>query len=264
MKRVDLGDVELAVHDQGQGPPLLLVHGFPLDHSMWQPLLDPLSRRQRVLAPDLRGFGRSAVTEGLVAMETFADDLARLLDALEVHEPVTLAGLSMGGYIAWQFWRRHQERLAALVLCDTRAAADTVEIARGRLQTAERVLVQGPAVLADAMLERLFAPASRAEAPALIQSTRDVILGTSPHGIAAALRGMAQRPDVTDWLREIDLPALVVCGEHDVISPPAEMRAWAAVLPQSRYVEIPAAGHMAPLEQPQAFLRAWDDWHVSR
>lgn len=264
MKRIDIGDIQLAVHDAGSGPPLVLLHGFPLDHAMWSPHLERLAGHWRVIAPDLRGFGQSDVTEGVVGMEMFADDVARLLDALDVSQPVVLAGLSMGGYIAWQFWRRHSARLARLVLCDTRAANDTEEVARGRLQTAERVLVQGAGVIAAPMVERLFAPATLTDRPELPAAIRKVILETSPLGIAAALRGMAQRPDVTSWLPEIKTPTLVVCGEHDGISPPAEMQGIAASLPDAAYVEIAHAGHMAPLEQPAAFAAALDQWLLRR
>ena len=179
---------------------------------------------------------------------------------LRVTDPVVLAGLSMGGYVAWQFWRRHPQRLRALVLCDTRALADSEAVARGRLQTAEKVLLQGPSVVAEPMLEKLFAPATRTDRPEMVDATRRVILGTSPHGIAAALRGMAQRPDVSPWLPEIRVPALLVCGEFDGISPPAEMRTIAASMPSAEYVEIAGAGHMSPVERPAAFAEAFGNW----
>jgi 3-oxoadipate enol-lactonase len=142
MSKISVGDVALSYVDRGTGIPLLLVHGFPLDHSMWSHQIEELSSFGRVLAPDLRGFGQSGVTEGTVTMERFADDLAALLDAVGVGEPVVFCGLSMGGYIGWQFWKRHPSRLRALVLCDSRAAADSAEGARARRQSAEKVLSQ--------------------------------------------------------------------------------------------------------------------------
>jgi 3-oxoadipate enol-lactonase len=249
---VTLPDVQLHVADQGRGRPLLLVHGFPLDHSMWQGQIDALTHDCRVIAPDLRGFGRSPATAGIVTMERFADDLAATLDRLEIHTPVVLCGLSMGGYIAWQFWRRHRARLAALVLCDTRAGADAADVARGRLATAERVLREGPGVLADTMLERLFAPATLAHRPELVEAARRMILNTSAAGAAAALRGMAERLDWTDQLGQIDVPTHVVCGQNDVISPSAEMQALASRIAGSQFTLIPDAGHMSPLENPAA------------
>jgi pimeloyl-ACP methyl ester carboxylesterase len=184
-------------------------------------------------------------------MEQFADDLAALLDARGIREPVVFCGLSMGGYVGWQFFRRHRPRLRALILCDTRAAADTPAAAEARLANAQRVLAEGLAFLAEGMLDKLFAAETRQRRPDLVDSTRRVMLAASPQGVAAALRGMAARPDVSAWLPQIDLPTLVVCGREDAISPVEEMRAIAERLPQARFVEIAGAGHMSPMEQPQ-------------
>lgn len=252
MPTVQLTDIALNVAERGQGQPLVLVHGFPLDHAMWQAQLDEFAGDFRVIAPDLRGFGASGVTPCAATMARFADDLAAMLDKLAIPEPVVLCGLSMGGYVAWQFALRHRERLAKLILCDTRAIADSSEAAAGRLKTADRVLKEGSKVIAEAMLPKLFAPQTHEQQPAMVESTKQVMLRTSPEGIAAALRGMAERPDVTSRLAEIDVPALVLCGEHDAIVPPTEMRDIAAKLPRGKYVEIKDAGHMAPLEQPAA------------
>jgi pimeloyl-ACP methyl ester carboxylesterase len=183
-------------------------------------------------------------------MQRMADDLAELLDAIGVNEPVTLCGLSMGGYVAWQFALRHRQRLARLILCDTRAVADNAETAANRISLAERVQKEGAAFVAESMLPKLFAPATIEANADCVEATRQVILRTSPQGIAAASRGMAQRPDVTEKLSQLEIPALVICGEHDPISKPEEMRDIAATLPQGRYVEIAGAGHMAPLEKP--------------
>lgn len=260
MPRIDIGPLTLNVHDQGGGPTVLLVHGFPLDHTMWGPQIDRLARTHRVVAPDLRGFGASDGLPGTSSMSQMADDLAHLLDRLSIREPVTLCGLSMGGYVAWQFWRRHPALLRGLLLCNTRALADAPEIARGRLQTAETVLSQGPQVMAEPMLRRLFAPQTWQKTPERVEEMRRVIHQASPRGVAAALRGMAERPDVTDWLPQITVPALLVGGEHDGISPPAEMRAIAARMPNAQYREVPGAGHMAPYERPAEFNSLVADW----
>jgi 3-oxoadipate enol-lactonase len=263
MAVVKLRDIGMNVIQVGGGVPLLLVHGFPLDHSMWQGQIDGLGDVCRVIAPDVRGFGGSGVTAGTVTMEQMADDLAGLLDALKVQEPIVFCGLSMGGYIAWQFALRHRQRLAKLILCDTRAAADSPDAAAGRLKTAEKVLADGPAVAAEALIPKLFGPATYQQQPGIVDATRQVILRTKPEGIAAALRGMAQRPDVTSRLTEIGVPALLICGEHDGISPPAEMRQIAASMANARFVQIANAGHMSPLEQPVAVNAAITEF-VSR
>ncbi len=257
MPKIQVNGVQLNYVERGSGTPLVLVHGFPLDQSMWIGQIDALAADCRVIVPDLRGFGASDVVPGTATMAQMAEDLAGLLDALAISEPVVFCGLSMGGYVAWQFAlkalaleKRH--RLAKLILCDTRAIADTPEAAAGRLKTAEKVLAEGSTVVAEAMMPKLFAPATANEQPSVVESTRQVILNTKPEGIVAALRGMAERPDVSARLAEFTIPALLICGEHDSISPPAEMRGIAEKMPTARFVEIAGAGHMAPLEKPDS------------
>lgn len=251
---------ELWVHDRGRGPAILFVHGFPLDHSMWERQGNAFDREYRVLMPDLRGFGSSGVADGTVTMADFADDLAALLDRQGIAEPVVFCGLSMGGYIAFQFWKRHCHRLRALVLCDTRAAADLPDAAENRHKMAERVLSEGSQVAADAMLPKLFAPQVVEQKPAFFSAIRQVILNTSPETIAAAQRGMAIRPEMRSELGQITVPTLVICGEQDVISPPDEMRELAAAIPGSRFEPIAGAGHLSPLEKPDAFNAVLGDW----
>jgi 3-oxoadipate enol-lactonase len=260
MSIVQAGNVRLNVVERGKGRPLLLVHGYPLDHSMWRGQIDGLADRCRLIAPDLRGFGASGVTAGTVTMEQMADDLAGLLDALKITEPIVLCGLSMGGYVAWQFALKYRARLAKLILCDTRAAADSPEAAAGRLKTADKVLAEGAAPAAEALIPKLFAPETYQQQPKIVEETRQVILRTKPEGIAGALRGMAERPDVTVQLAQLDVPALLICGEHDGISPPSEMRQIASQMPHAKFVEIANAGHMAPLEQPAAVNAAMRDF----
>lgn len=250
-RRVQVEGRELRVRDAGSGRPLLFVHGFPLDHTMWRRQYAELTDACRVLAIDLPGFGGSAGSGAAVtSMAEFADACAATLDALEIREPVVFCGLSMGGYVAWQFWARHAARLAALVVCDTRAAADSPDAANNRLVMADRVLREGPAFLVDAMADRLFARSTRERHPELIDEVRHSMNGAAPMAIAGALRGMAERPDMSASLADMRLPALVVCGESDVISPAPEMRSLAANLPDATFVEVPDAGHMSPLEQP--------------
>lgn len=258
-----LGDVALHVADAGRGRPLLLVHGFPLDHRMWRHQIEALAASHRVLAPDLRGFGRSSVTPGVVTMEQMADDLAAMLDALGITERAVFCGLSMGGYVAWSFFRRHAERLRALILCDTRAAPDSPEAAQNRLDTAQRVQREGTAPLVETMLPRIFGPQAAERCPEAVALAREAVLAAPAEGVAAALRGMAQRSDSRPLLGAIGLPALLVVGEHDAISPPAEMREMAQAMPRARLVEIAEAGHMAPLEQPGAVNEALAEFLAS-
>lgn len=256
MNLIYIGDTELNVRQEGQGPPLLLVHGFPLDHAMWDEQVVEFSRDFHVIAPDLRGFGGSGLGNQPVSMAQLADDLATMLAELQVTQPVAFCGLSMGGYVAWQFWDRYRERLDKLILCDTRAAADSVEIAKGRRETAARMLSEGTGGLIDDMLPKLFADTTHKTAPQLVRAVRRVMETTNPQTVAAALLAMAERPDMEPRLAEIRVPTLVLCGQHDLITPAEEMRRIATAIPHARFEEISAAGHMAPMEQPEAVNRA--------
>jgi pimeloyl-ACP methyl ester carboxylesterase len=254
MRRAQLSSVELAYTDRGAGVPLLLIHGFPLDHTMWSAQIDALDDRCRVIAPDLRGFGQSTLgdadpTHG-VSMERYADDLAELINMLAIDEPIVLAGFSMGGYVAWQFVRKHTDRLRALVQCDTRAAVDTDEARAGRLKMADKVAEWGSARVAEMMGPKLFSPRTLADKPEVVAAVRKVVESTPPAAIAAAQRGMAARPDMTSLLPRIKVPSLIVVGIEDAISPPQEMRAIAAAIPDADFVEIPDAGHMTTMENP--------------
>jgi 3-oxoadipate enol-lactonase len=277
VKSLTIRNCELSYADHGAGVPVLLVHGFPLDHTMWMGQIGGLTGQAgdllvgesfmpprapnklsappiRLIAPDLRGFGRSRPEKAdeTVTMDEFADDLASLLDGLSVREPVVFCGLSMGGYIAFQFWRKYAARLRGLILCDTRAAADTPDGAAGRRDMADRVLREGPAPLVDTMLPKLLAEATQRQRPTVVDGLRSVMMANDPHGIAAAARGMAERPDMTGTLGQIGCPTLVLVGQNDAISTPTEMRGLAQAIPGAKFVEIPAAGHLSPLENPAA------------
>jgi 3-oxoadipate enol-lactonase len=261
MQHVNVGDVKLAVRTAGhQGHPLLLVHGFPLDHTMWNPQIDYFSDHCRVIAPDLRGFGASDVTPGTVLMEQMADDLNALLDALEVRDKVIFCGLSMGGYIGWQFWQRHRHRVLAMIMCDTRVAADTPEAVEGRSKLAALTLQNGSVEAANVMLPKLFAPATREKQPELVERVRRMMERNKPDGVAAAVLGLAARPDAREILKTIDVPSLVIVGEHDVISPVTEMREIADTIPDAAWVVVPHAGHMSTMEDPTVVNQAIADF----
>ncbi len=255
MRIVRAGHVDLQVVERGRGMPILLVHGFPLDHAMWEAQIEPLAEHWRVIAPDLRGFGGSQVVPGVATMEQMADDLNALLNAMAIDEPIVICGLSMGGYVAFQFWRKYVSRLRGLVLCDTRAVADTPEAAAGRLKMIEHVHSAGTAYVAVAMLPKLFAPDTLRNEPATIESQRQKILAASPEGVAAALRGLAERPDVWDYLPKIALPTLVIVGEHDAISTVEEMRGIAGAIAGSQFVVIPRRPH-GSAGKPVGFQRS--------
>jgi 3-oxoadipate enol-lactonase len=262
MEMETVNGVKLALVDRGAGTPLVLAHGFPMDHAMWNAQIESLSKTCRVIAVDLRGFGQSEATDGPTTMEQFADDLAAVLDARHVSEPAVLCGLSMGGYIAFAFWRKYASRLRGLILCDTRAEADSPEAAAARRIVAQRVLAEGPGVLVEGMAVRLLAKATPQTQPERVEELRRMAERCSAQGVAAASLGMALRPDSTAILGEIRCPTLVIVGREDAISPPAEMRRIAGAIPNARLIEIPDAGHLSPMERPaevnvaiEAFLR---------
>jgi len=249
-----------AVHQYGTASaaksPLLLIHGFPFDHNMWQPQIESLSRDYHVIAPDLRGFGESEIADRDgskgVSMETYAADLVEILDGLKITEPVILCGFSMGGYIMWQFLKHYPERVKAFVACDTRAGADSAEASAGRITMAEKVIASGAQPLVEAMLPKLLAAETTDSQPELVEQVKRMMQQAAPTAIAAALRGMSVRPDVESDLISFDWPALVLCGVEDAISPLEEMRGIAEKLPQGEFCEIPDAGHMTAMENPAA------------
>jgi pimeloyl-ACP methyl ester carboxylesterase len=261
MKAAALSKTNIAYVDEGAGVPMLLVHGFPLDHTMWDAQIKALSGCARVIAPDLRGFGQTPLAPGDaergVSMEAYADDLAELLDRIAIREPIVLVGFSMGGYAAWQFMRKYGARLRAVIQCDTRAKADTEEARAGRLKMAENVAEWGSGRVAEMMGPKLFASATFETQPKVVAAVRAVVERTPPAGIAAAQRGMAARPDVTSLLPTIKVPTLVLVGEHDAISPAAEMKEIADAIPGAEYVVIPRAGHMTTMEEPEAVNSAF-------
>lgn len=243
---------------------ILFVHGFPFHGGMWRAQLDGLPAGWHGLAPDLRGFGSApaGAGAGLAAdwtMDTFADDMAALLDGHGIERAV-VCGLSMGGYISFAFWRRHGDRVRALVLADTRAGADTAEGRASRHAMAEEVVERGTEVVARAMLPKLFAPSTRREKPEVVERVRSMIEGTAPATVAAAQRAMAARPDSTPDLPGIVVPTLVVAGEQDALTGPDEARSMAHALPAARLELIPDAGHMSPMERPEAFNAVLGDW----
>jgi len=263
MQHIAVSNGMLNVYAQGKGTPLLFVHGFPLTHAMWQPQIDAFNKKYRVIVPDLRGFGESTVTNGTVSMEEMSDDLHGILHGVWVDKPVVFCGLSMGGYIAWQFFRKYRGQLRALILCDTRAAPDTPAAAAGRQTLAATVLAQGSQAASDFVLPKLMSAKTTERWPDLVANVQSMVLRNKPAGIAAALRGMAERPDCTELLPQIDVPTLLICGQDDQVTPPAEMQQMADAIPHAQFVQIPNAGHLSPLENPDAVNGAIERFLIS-
>lgn len=245
--------MRLAFTDRGAGPVVVLLHGFPLNRSMWDNQIQALEGSCRVIAPDLRGHGESQAPDGVYTMESMADDVVELLDGLEVKEPVVLGGHSMGGYVALALALKYPDRARGLMLVDTRSGADSAEAAEKREASAKAILEAGTASsVVEGLVAPLFAEATLKENRDLVERFRALMLETPAAGVIGALRGMAVRPDQTGRLGEIQVPSLVIVGEHDALTPPDGARRMADALPSSQFEIIPGAGHLAPNENPEA------------
>lgn len=248
--------IEIAYDDVGSGPAVVLLHGYPFNRSMWSGQVEELRKNHRVIIPDLRGHGESAVTPGPATMESMALDVASLLESLNISR-ATIGGLSMGGYVALAFYRLFPLRVRALVLADTRAQADTDEGQQNREQQAEKAMREGLGVIADALLPKLLAPKTVTERPDIVRRLREMMVGTQPEGAAAALRGMAVRRDQTSFLSRIISPTLILVGRNDAITPLADSELMHKEIGGSRLQILEGAGHVSNLERAEEFNRAF-------
>lgn len=259
-----LGGLDLRyVSNSGEqgGVPLLFVHGFPLSHKMWEEQLQHFGPRLPVIAPDLRGFGQSeaGAAGSISTMEMMAADLKALLDHLNVRE-VVFVGLSMGGYVAFEFYRKYPEQVSALVLADTRAQADTPEGKQTRYTQAAAAKVQGLEPVFNDFLPRYFSHEIYHTQPELIETTRAIMLENKVEGVTMAIPGLAERTDSTGLLPLITVPTLVIVGEEDVITPVQMSREMVEKLPNASFKLIAQAGHLSNMEQPEVFNRAIDEF----
>lgn len=240
--------MRLSFDEQGTGPAVVLLHGFPLDRTMWSSQLGMLSNHHRVIAPDLRGHGQSPSPPGPYPMEDLAADVVETLDAAGVEPPYVVGGLSMGGYVALAMAERYPDRLRGLILLNTRAGADSPEAAANRESKAAALVQEDSTGSLTAMLDLLIPETTRNSRPELVDQVAAMIRQTSPIGAAGALRGMAIRPDRHDVLRRLAVPVLVIAGAEDAIVPEAEAQAMAEAAPQGEFIIIPGAGHLTPME----------------
>ena len=252
--RLPSDDAEIVYEVEGGGPPVILLHPFPTNREFWRQVAEMLAARYRLILPDLRGHGDSHPGEGPALMEKHAADLARLCQAADVRHAVFI-GVSIGGYILFEFWRTYRERVAGLVLCDTRATADTPEARAARLKSAEDVMKEGAAPFVENMLPKLLGESTRRNRPDLVARGRAMMMRMTPAGINAVQRGMAARPDSVPTLKTIDVPTLILVGEEDTLTSSAEAELMRREIPRSQLDVVPYAGHFAPFEQPEAVGR---------
>jgi 3-oxoadipate enol-lactonase len=242
-------DAEIVYRVLGQGPPLILLHPFPANHEFWLPVADALCSRYRIILPDLRGHGDSGIGEGPATMGKHASDLARVIDDAGIGR-APMVGVSIGGYVLFEFWRSHRDRITALGLCNTKAAADSPEARASRLQAANDVLDRGTELFFASMIPRVFGQTTLETRPDLVDAALRMMRNMSPEDVAQVQRGMADRPDSTPTLRTIAVPTLIITGTEDTFSGASEAEAMRQHIAGSQLRVIPKAGHYAPWEQP--------------
>jgi 3-oxoadipate enol-lactonase len=230
---------------------LVLLHAFPLSATMWKPQVDGLECR--LILPDLRGFEGTSPFRDAPSIDQMADDTAELLNGLAISEPVVLGGLSMGGYVALAFARRHPERLAGLILADTRAEADTPEAKANRETAIAFAKTHTPAEVIEGMIPRLLSPRTLEQRPEVRAEVIEIASRQSSDAIVAALQALRDRPDASPGLANIKVPTLVIVGEDDVLTPPAVAQSLAQRIARATLVTIPGAGHLSNMEQPDKF-----------
>lgn len=254
--RAIINGITMAYDDNGSGPALLLIHGFPLCRRMWHPQIRALTEAGfRVITPDLRGFGESDAPDGPYSMELFADDMVELLDQLGIGEAV-VGGMSMGGYVLFNLLERYPERVRGACFITTRANADDEAGRERRLQLARDVQKFGPRLVADSFAKLLFTEESLAERPKLVGEVYGWMMANDSRGIAGGLLAMRERKDYTPLLAGFAVPALAIGAEEDKAAPPETARTIAAGILGCRLAIIPEAGHMANVENPGAFNAA--------
>lgn len=253
----EINGIRMAYTDEGEGSPILFIHGFPLNRRAWSGQVEAFMPRFRVIVPDLRGFGESGSSEGAVTMGRFADDIRALIQHLGLGQ-VILVGHSMGGYIALAFAKAHPAPLRGLVLVGTKAGMDSPEAAKSRRASAAKVQREGPLALVEAMAASMLSGPDAGGRR--VAAVRACMVPASTEGITGALLGMAMRPDSWDVLDALRAPTLVVAGAEDAVIPPGESEALAKAIPNAHLRLIPKAGHLVAVDQSAAFnvvLREW-------
>jgi 3-oxoadipate enol-lactonase len=253
MPKANVNGTDLHYRDTQNGKDVvLLLHAFPLHSAMWTRQMSALEKKHRVIAPDYRGLGKSGRPTEASTMELLVEDLRALLHHLRI-ERAAVAGLSMGGYVAFELYRQVPGLFRGLALCDTKASADTDEGRATREKFAQTTLEKGLVWVADEMIPKLLKPNPD---PAAVKEVRGLVADGTPAGVAAAQRGMARRPDSTKTLAAVTCPVLVVVGEEDVLTPPPEAEKMAAAAKSAKLVRIPNAGHLPCIENPEPFTEA--------
>jgi 3-oxoadipate enol-lactonase len=253
-QRIKSDDAEIFYWTIGDGPPVVLLHPFPVHHEFWLPVAEALSTRYRLILPDLRGHGDSGVGEGPATMQKHAVDIARVMDDADVGR-APMVGVSIGGYAIFEFWRMYRGRVAALGLCNTKAPADSPEARAGRLQAAADVLERGTELFFEATIPKVLGKSTREGRPDLVDGALRMMRKMSPDDIAQVQRGMAQRPDSSGTLRMINVPTLIITGDEDIMTGVNEAELMRQHIAGSQIRVLAKAGHYSPWEQSEEAAR---------
>ena len=247
-QQIQSGDARILYHVVGEGPAVVLLHPFPADHEFWLPIAEMLAPRYRLILPDLRGHGGSEVGDGPATMEKHAADIARVMDEAEAGW-APMIGVSIGGYVLFEFWRRYRGRVAALAMINTKAAADSTEARSGRLQAANDVLQNGTEAFFQSLVPRLLGKTTRETRPDLVEGALRMMRRMSPEYVAQVQRGMAERPDSVETLKTINVRTIIVTGDEDILTGVNEAEAMHRLVPGSQLRVVAKAGHYSPWEQ---------------
>lgn len=252
--KLKCGDTDVFYTVRGSGAPLILLHPFPTNHRFWDDCAPLLENRYQLIIPDLRAHGDSAPGDGAATMDKHAQDLLLLCNELGLGRAL-FAGVSIGGYVLFEFWRRSRDRVAALILSNTRAAADSPEQRANRERSMLDVQQRGPGPFIEATLPKLLSETTVRTRPDRVEAARALMARMTVKGIVAGLQGMAARPDSRPTLKTIDVPTLIIAGDEDTSTPRAEAELMHAGISGSRLEVVPRAGHFAALEQPEYAAR---------
>lgn len=250
---IPVNNFELSYDDLGEGNiPIIFLHGFPFDKSMWQGQLDFLKLAYRVIACDIRGFGKSIDEKSPLSIDLFADDLIAFMNQLNIEKTI-VCGLSMGGFITLNAHQRFPDRFEALILADTQCIADTPEAKEKRYEAISEIEVNGVANFNEGFIKKVFHEDSFTNKKELVEELRSVVFSNSEHIIQQGLVALAERSETCSALDKISIPTLIICGREDIVTPLTESEAMKESIPGAKLQIIEKAGHVSNLEQPDEF-----------